>query len=199
VWSTIVFRRSAGFLLDIALLGLVAVVVLTAAVGPVAALSGRATFVVGGGSMAPAVPKGAIIVVDPAAAATLRPGDVATFRTSGNVLVTHRVVRLIARADGIWYETKGDSNAFPDPALWPSSAVVGPVVAAVPGLGFMSWLFRHPVGWLNVALLACWLLVARRIVSDPGALPGVLSGSTDDRRPVAHEADATHLARGTPR
>jgi signal peptidase I len=194
---TTVFRRAAAILLDIALIGLVAVVVLTAAVGPVAALSGRTTFVIGGGSMAPAVPRGAIVLVDPAAAAAVEPGDVATFRTPQNVLVTHRVLRVIVRADGIWYETKGDSNAFPDPALWPAKSVVGPVVAAVPGLGFMSWLFRHPVGWLNVALLAGWLLLARHLVHEPQGDPVGLSDRPDRRRSrIRDGADAGSLAPG---
>ena len=189
------FRRSTGILLDIALIGLVAVVVLTAAVGPVAALSGRTVFVIGGGSMSPAVPRGAIVLVDPSARAALEPGDVATFRTPGNVLVTHRVLRVVARADGIWYETKGDSNAFPDPALWPAAAAVGPVVATVPGLGCMSWLFRHPIGWLNVGLLAAWLLLARRIVREPEAFLAGFSVRRDHPRAAGREgADGATLA-----
>jgi len=182
-----VLRRLAGTLLDIALIGLVAVVVLTAAVGPVAALSGRMALVIGGGSMSPAVPKGAVVLVDPAARAALQPGDVATFRTPGSVLVTHRVVRVVARADGTWYETKGDSNVSPDPALWPAAAVVGPVVAAVPGLGFTSWLFHRPVGWLDVGLLAGWLVMARRIVRDPGAFLAQLSTRPDHHRAAVHD------------
>ena len=157
-------RRSIGILLDIALIGLVAAVVLTAAIGPVATLTGRHAAIIGGGSMAPTIPLGSMVVVEPVANRPLRVGEVATFRTPAGVVVTHRIARVVERSDGTWYETKGDANAHPDPALWPSSAVTGRLVMAIPGAGYASWLLRHPVCWLNVAALAGWLLVARRLV-----------------------------------
>ena len=164
-------RRSIAILLNAALIGLVVAVVVTAAVGPIAALTGRTPFVIGGGSMSPTIPRGAIVFVEPAAAQPLRAGEVASFRTPEHVVVTHRVVRVVARDDGTWYETKGDANAHPDPALWPASSVVGCVVAYAPGIGFASWLFRQPIGWLNVFALAGWLLVARRMIRAPEPIP----------------------------
>jgi len=191
-------RRTVGIGLDTALIGLVAVVVLTAAVGPVAALSGRTPLVIGGGSMAPAIPKGAIVLVGPPVQGSIQPGDVVTFRTPGGILVTHRVVRVVARDDGLWYETRGDSNPSPDPALWPSTAVVGPVVLSVPGLGFTSWLFHRPEGWVNVAVIAAWLLLARRMVRGPEPYLARLSARPDHHRSAQVQPDAASAAPGAP-
>jgi len=166
-----VARRLLAILLDSALLGLVAAVLLTAAIGPVAALTGGRAMVIGGGSMNPTIPLGSMVVVQPVDPQSLRAGDVATFHTPTGVAITHRIARVIERSDGTWFETNGDANAHPDPALWPASAVAGRVATSVPGLGYASWLLRHPVGWINVAALAGWLLVARRLVRASPTVP----------------------------
>ena len=187
-------RRVVGLALDIALIGLVAAVVVTAAVGPFAAATGRRALVVGGGSMSPTIPIGSMVIVEPAGAAPLRAGDIATFSTLARVVVTHRVTRVIDRADGTWYETKGDANAHPDPALWPEAAVVGRVVVHLPALGMLSWLLRHPIGWLNVIVLAGWLILARRLVEPVMAAPLIPLPATAETPGPA--SDAASTARG---
>lgn len=187
-------RRFAGILIDVALIGLVATVIVTAAVGPIAAAFGRSAFVVGGGSMSPTIAKGTMVILEPTTEARpLQPGDVASFRTRQNVAVTHRVMRVVERPDGTWFETKGDANAHPDPSLWPASSVVGRVTLSVPVLGFTSWLFRHPIGWLNVVVLVGWLLFARRIVRGSDPVSGDTSAGFDRRtaRPQGAEALTT--------
>ena len=169
-----VIRGVIGILLNVAFAGLVAVVFVTAAVGPVATLLGNTPFIIGGGSMSPTIPRGSLVIVEPTRPLDVRAGDIATFRTAQGVAVTHRVVRVVDRTDGPWYETKGDANAQPDPALWPASSIVGRVVMRAPFLGFASWLFRSPAGWLNILVLGGWLLVARHLVRpEAGAAPPV--------------------------
>ena len=186
VRNAVVIRKSFGILLDIALVGLTALVVVTEAVGPIAVLTGRTPFVIGGGSMSPSIPRGSLVIVEPAVR-PLEAGEVATFRTSAGVAVTHRVMRVIDRQDGTWFETKGDANAHPEPALWPESAVVGRVVVAAPGLGYASWLLRTPLGWLNVIIVGGWIVMARRLLDGNRAPAGATGG------PVA--APATPAAR----
>jgi signal peptidase I len=174
--SAVVIRSFIGVLLNVALIGLIAIVVLTEAVGPIAILTGHTPFIIGGGSMSPAIPRGSLVIVEPAAR-PLEAGEVGTFRTPAGVAVTHRVTRVVYRSDGTWFETKGDANVHADPALWPETSVVGRVVVAAPGLGYVSWLLRTPLGWLNVLALAAWLLMARRLIQVRAASSAEPAGS----------------------
>ena len=189
-----VIRGVIGILLNVALAGLVAIVFVTAAVGPVATLLGNTPFVIGGGSMAPTIPRGSLVIVEPAKGQALQPGDIATFRTAQGVVVTHRQTRVVERPDGSWYETRGDANAQPDPALWPAAALVGRVVVTAPVLGFASWLLRQPAGWLNVLVIGGWLLLARYMIrSEAGLAPAPVPV------PVPVAADVRHARRAGPK
>jgi signal peptidase len=187
--SAVVIRRFIGILLNAALIGLIALVVVTEAVGPITILAGRTPFVIGGGSMSPSIPRGSLAIVEPAMR-RLEAGEVATFRTPAGIAVTHRVARVIDRTDGTWYETKGDANVHPDPALWPETSVVGRVVATAPGLGYATWLLRTPLGWLNVIVLGGWLLMARRLIDGDKAPAGGLAGPP---APTAEPAPAASV------
>lgn len=66
-----------------------------------------------GSSMWPAVPDQSVLSVAPCASGALQRGDLATFR-SGEVLITHRVVRVHEGGD---LTTWGDSVLRPDPRI----------------------------------------------------------------------------------
>lgn len=113
-------------------------------------------------SMAPAIPAGAVYVVDTTADSPAQ-GDIALYEASDRGLVTHRVVDVTDAG----YVTKGDANAVADqrggaPAVT-DEAVVGvvPTVrgrpAVVPGSALAVGFVRgHPI----VTLVALWLLGA---------------------------------------
>jgi signal peptidase len=159
-------------LVNLALIGLVIAVLGAALAGPIATLTGRTVLVIGGGSMAPDVARGSEVVIERVAARPLQAGEVATFRTVDGVFVTHRVTRVIGRPDGNWFETKGDANANADAALWPETALQGRVVATVPGLGFLSWLLKTPVGLLDAICMAGMLYTAGLLLELEGEPEG---------------------------
>lgn len=130
-----------------------------------APLVGYEAIIVRGGSMAPALPYGSLVLVnvrDP----DIVPGEIVTVRRESGVLVTHRVVEIV---DG---ETrtlvlKGDANAQADARPVPASAVLGTVTYQLPIAGFLAFLLRQPSGLLSLgALLACLLLAARLLEED---------------------------------
>jgi signal peptidase len=100
------------------------------------------------GSMAPAVPVGAVLVERYEPVAELQAGDVITFRapTPAAELVTHRVVS-VDRADGrTVVRTRGDANPGEDP--WQAELLgdrVWVVTATVPALGRPLDALRSPV------------------------------------------------------
>src|ERR1035437_5168269 len=147
-------------LLDLALILLVLSVlglVLAVNLGP---RLGHQLIVIRGGSMEPAIGLGSVIEVSHVQPADLRPGDVVTLKETNNVLVSHRITRIVQLADGLYIETKGDANPTPDPVLQPVSVVTGRVDAAIPELGYLLYMLTLPTGVLSILGLALTLLFA---------------------------------------
>ena len=89
---------------------------------------------VAGGSMAPALLPGDIVVV--AKSELPAKGDIALMR-SGRSIVLHRVTRV--QGDGS-IRTRGDANPIADFSATPTSALRGKVVAVLPlGTAFARW------------------------------------------------------------
>jgi signal peptidase len=115
---------------------------------------GYSSAVVMGGSMAPTVPMGSLVVIEPATPTEVHVGDVITYALADR-LVTHRVI-AIARDDlGIALVTKGDANEVADPGAVRAGGAIGAVRAVVPGAGYLVVALQ---GWWRAAALA--LLVA---------------------------------------
>jgi signal peptidase len=139
-------------------------VVVTAGITILApALGGRA-LVVGGESMEPAIPLGALIVALPRADDEYAVGDVVTVEQGRATPYTHRITRFAELAGAPYIETKGDSNDEPDPAIVPLAAVIGRVDLSIPLLGYL-WAFLGTVLGLvcflslaTAALALTWLI-----------------------------------------
>lgn len=131
--------RIARRILDILLIALVGLVLATLLIArAIPAVTGGATFVVGGGSMEPAIPVGAAIVALPVAAEELAVGDVVSLRVGEQqAIFTHRITRLVDREGSPWLETMGDANEGPDPSLVPATSVIGRVALTVPWAGYV--------------------------------------------------------------
>jgi signal peptidase len=164
---------------DALLIGVILVVLFGVFLGRIVPLTGRQTLIIGG-SMEPAVPMGAAIVIEPVPATELAVGDVVSLRTGieSRSVFTHRITRIIARADGLWIETKGDANAHADPSITPASQVIGRVEQTIPYAGFLLALLSIPIGVLFVVLtagclIACsWLLESFEVDASVRAGPG---------------------------
>jgi signal peptidase len=103
------------------------------------------------GSMRPAVAPGDAVVVERVAPESIETGDVVTYRTSRGTdgerqFVTHRVVRVLDRSDGLAFRTRGDANESPDPRPVPAADVVGRVVLVLPLVGHIVVFAQSDVG-----------------------------------------------------
>jgi signal peptidase len=160
--------RAIRWLLDVALLLLVGTViglVLAAQIGP---KLGHQPIIIEGGSMAPAIPLGALVDVVQVQPADLAAGDVVTFESANGVLVTHRITRVVSLPDGLYIETKGDANESPDPVFLPASAVKGRVDFSLPLLGFLLYVLATPIGIVSIVSLALMMLFAIWLLEDLG-------------------------------
>ena len=117
--------------------------------------TGRDTLVIRGGSMQPAIPLGAVVVTQPVDPAAIAVGDVISIHAISGVVYTHRVIAIDELAGAVAFQTQGDANATPDPALVPAGAVMGRVVFTVPLLGYLLALLGTPIG---IASLGCALI-----------------------------------------
>jgi signal peptidase len=151
-------------LLDILLVIAVLAVVVTAATQLLAPVAGGRAMVIGGGSMEPSIGRGAFVLALPAGAAGYAVGDVVTVQHGGGTPYTHRITRLADLAGVPYFETKGDANAAPDPAIVPTAAIIGRVALSVPLLGYLVMLLATAaglVGFLAVCgtmLILVWVL-----------------------------------------
>ncbi len=154
--------RTARRILDLGLLLLIALVLAILVLArALPAVNGGTTFVVGGPSMEPTIPVGSVVLAEPVTADALRAGDIVTLRVGpGRAIFTHRIVRTVTRADGLYLRTKGDGNQDPDPSLVPAADVIGRVSFHLPWAGFGVTLLSSPAGVAFVVCLGLTLLAA---------------------------------------
>jgi len=162
--------------LDLLLIALVALCLFGLVIGRIVPMTGRATFVVAGGSMAPTIPLGAAVIVEPVAPADLAVGEIVSLRSGEQrAIFTHRIVRIADRDGATWIETRGDANDAPDPSITPATAVIGRVVVILPLAGFLVALLSIPSGVVFVVslglllLMASWSLERDPLEPDPDA------------------------------
>lgn len=84
-------------------------------------------------SMAPEIPKNSFVLVKENDE-EVKIGEVVTFEVEGEY-VTHRVVDIIENKQGVVFETKGDTNEYPDPGKRSKEEIVGRVIFSIPYLG----------------------------------------------------------------
>jgi signal peptidase len=145
---------------DLALIGLIVIVLFGLILGKIVPLTGHQTVIVGGGSMEPAIGLGSAIVIGPVRPADLVAGDIVSLQAGPErTTFTHRIIDVIQRPDGTtWVRTKGDANAGPDPTLVPATAILGRVSWNIPYAGYLLALLSLPVGVIFVLGLAATLL-----------------------------------------
>jgi signal peptidase len=148
---------------------------------------GWQTRLVIGGSMAPTVQRGDLLVTAPAR--TVLPGQIVLFSQPGHpgTDVAHRVVRV----DDDLIRTRGDANATEDSTPVTLRQLRGQVVMVIPALG-------RPVFWLRqgryvpvmatLAVTVICAVVAFR--ASPGGRPGERRAASPARRGAArHRRD----------
>lgn len=125
--------------------------------------AGWGLVVVATGSMAPALPAGAVAVTVPVGAAQLEVGDIVTVPRQGTPpTITHRVVaihRVGVDSEARDLVLRGDANSLGDPHPYRVTEAARTAVI-VPHLGALLWQLRSPgalaIGTFLVAGLVIW-------------------------------------------
>ena len=130
-------RRALNLITNV-LLGAAVALVLLLAVGPL--VLPYKVFTVLSGSMEPTIGVGAEVLDWPAAAGTVREGDVITFQApdrAPGTWVTHRVISVDRTAAVPQLHTRGDANRAEDPWTLPDNQRYLRVVLALPLAGYV--------------------------------------------------------------
>lgn len=110
---------------------------------------GYSVFRVLSGSMEPAIPRDALLVVEQTDPKTIEAGDVISFfspdPTLGGAVNTHRVTRVEQTAGELQFYTKGDANYVEDAYPVSSDMLVGKVVFVSGALGRLVTLLSNPL------------------------------------------------------
>lgn len=155
-------------LLAVTLITLVFAVFGIVAAASVGSALGHDIVVIRNGSMAPAIPGGAIADVAGVSPGDLRAGDVITLGAPNGVIDARRITGVLHLPYGLFVQTKRDANRDPDPELSPVSAVTGRVDFSAPALGYLMYMLTIPTGIASVFGLALTLLLAIRLLGEYG-------------------------------
>jgi signal peptidase len=163
--------RLARRTLDVLLVVLIALVLATVAIARgVPWVTGGQTFIVGGGSMEPTIPFGAVVFALPTTDQDLVVNDVVSVQVGEEKAVfTHRIIRIVDIDGATWIETKGDANEDADPSIIPATAVIGEVHTMLPVAGYAVRLLSTAQGVMFLlafgvlVLAAAWLLESLEI------------------------------------
>jgi signal peptidase I len=129
-----------------------------------APLTGRQLFIISGGSMEPSMPLGSLVIASPIDGASIAVGDVVTVRAENGTVVTHRVTRLVALAEGRFVELRGDANADPDPSLVPVTAIIGRSNVHIPYAGYAQLVLSTLPGLVAAASTLLALVLVHQLL-----------------------------------
>ncbi|HEU5139287.1 MAG TPA: signal peptidase I [Bacillales bacterium] len=129
--------RVTSTVLFVLLLLMIFMVISSRAAGGNPSLFGYQLKTVLSGSMEPGIQTGSIIAVKPVKETKqFEKGDVITFKTRDEKLVTHRVYKVLG--SGTQYVTKGDNNEDPDPNPVLSQNIVAKYTGfTIPYVGYL--------------------------------------------------------------
>lgn len=122
---------------------------------------GLTPYTVLSGSMEPTYHVGSIIYVKDAVPTALEVGDPLTFKVSGNVVVTHRIVEIVPSQDGsttVSFRVKGDANDSVDAGLVQANQIIGQPIFTLPYLGYVAH-FAQTAQGRYLIIVACLLCI----------------------------------------
>lgn len=113
-------------------------------------------------SMVPTLNVGDIVIVKGVDPTTITVGTVIIFRSpGGSIDIIHRVIGVVKVGGTLYFQTKGDHNAGPDP--WspgvPETNVKGVLVGRIPYIGYVTLALQGPPGIILIVFLIFLMIV----------------------------------------
>lgn len=131
----------------------------------VPAIFGYKPFIVMSGSMESEIYTNDLIFVKTIEPSNLKLNDIIAFRTSDNVIVTHRIIGVTKSGNNIYFTTKGDNNDNEDNEIIEGSKVEGKYVSRIPKLGKWFLFIGTSTGMLVSLLIAVVMILIYAFVN----------------------------------
>jgi signal peptidase len=182
------FARRA---LEVVLLTYVVGVVGLALAAQLAPMAGGGMYAVRSASMAPALARGDLVIVDRVDPGKVQPGDIVTMAVRPGTTVTHRVVSVVPNDDGPLFLTKGDANATADPIAVRADQLQGRADARVPLLGFLLAMLAMPSGVIALLSIGATLATAVWLLDELEADDRAEDEAEDEREQLRQRLGAS--------
>ncbi|MCR6623002.1 MAG: signal peptidase I [archaeon YNP-LCB-024-027] len=125
--------------------------------------------VVASGSMEPTLNVGDVIIIRGVNPEDLKVGDIIVFNPPqpyyNGVPWVHRIISIQKIGNEIYFRTRGDANAYPDPFTLTKSNIVGVMIGKIPYLGLISLNLWQ---WLIPAIVIMAIIIVLKIISESG-------------------------------
>ena len=106
---------------------------------------GYKPFIVLSGSMKDTINSGDLVLTKECDTNTLKVGDIISFKEQ-EIVVTHRIVKIVNENGEKYFITKGDNNSDEDPGYVLPKNVEGIYLSKVSGLGNVAMFLQTPIG-----------------------------------------------------
>ena len=120
------------------------------------------------GSMEPELKVGSLVITRPVEPQEIVVGDIIAFTPKGVTLgeneIAHRVIG-IEEASPLYFKTKGDANANPDPFTVPARNLVGRICFKAHYVGYVAGFLKTPWGFLLGLVIPGLILITMYITS----------------------------------
>lgn len=113
------------------------------------------------GSMEPSIKTGSVVFTKKSDSYKI--GDVITFQTREERIVTHRITEEVKDGTITSFIVKGDANDAPDSDAVPLYNVIGRVLFAIPFVGFLVSFLKTPLGIVTLVVIPTTILVWEEI------------------------------------
>jgi signal peptidase I len=127
--------------------------------GQVPSVAGIKSLTVLTGSMRPAIDPGDMIVIKSVKPENIKIDDVVTYRTSSNILITHRVIEIKDENGKAMFRTKGDANNVEDEKLVSESNIIGKKAFIIPYGGYVAQFMRSKYGIILIVVIIVLFVV----------------------------------------
>lgn len=122
---------------------------------------GIQSFVVLSGSMEPTVSIGSIVYTKETKAYQVK--DIISYKTAGGQTVTHRIVEILRKPEGVFYRVKGDANKTADNELVPAKSVLGKAEVLILLLGYLVYFTRTLPGFIALIIVPALVFIGFEI------------------------------------
>lgn len=117
------------------------------------------------GSMDPTIKTGDLIIVRQVDSSNIEQGDIITFTTNSDSLVTHRVIGVSSENGSYRFQTKGDANNIEDKDLVAGNQVIGKYAFRLPMVGKVSDIMTRPIGFIVLFALPILIILGKEIIN----------------------------------